>query len=106
MKNRRPTALPASVHATLSARSPFTHPRRRRPPLQKHIVGATPSNDVEVCDIEGRSAFPRCEGKDHTDSTAIAPEIRLFDASFGSDTFIGMTVHPDAGCCSGMRSQG
>lgn len=50
-----------------------SHLRKRRPPLQKHIVGATPRKNVEVWDIEGRSALPRCEGKDHTDSTAIAP---------------------------------
>lgn len=113
MKNRRPTALPASISACDAQRQVPLHPPQEATPVTPETHRwCHPRNDVEVWDIEGRSALPRCKGEDHTDATAIAPEIRLFDASFGLDTFIGRQCIPTlavaAGCevkASGLRPE-
>src|SRR3569832_1694582 len=46
------------------------------------IVGATRGNDVNLRDVEGRSALLLGKAKDNNASASLGPMIRLFDASF------------------------
>ncbi len=49
------------------------------------IVGASLGNDVNLRDVEGRSALLLGKAKDNNASAAIGPFLRLFDATFSLD---------------------
>jgi len=49
------------------------------------IVGATLGNDVNLRDVEGRSALLLSKAKDNTASASVGPFIRLFDEGFTLD---------------------
>ncbi|MCW1920690.1 fumarylacetoacetate hydrolase family protein [Rhodobacter sp. KR11] len=56
------------------------------------ILGATLGNDVNLRDVEGRSALLLGKAKDNNASASIGPLLRLFDNSFTLDDVRGLTL--------------
>jgi fumarylacetoacetate (FAA) hydrolase family protein len=65
------------------------------------IVGATLGNDVNLRDVEGRSALLLGKAKDNNASAALGPFIRLFDQTFSLDdvksAVVGLKVEGEDG---------
>lgn len=57
------------------------------------IVGATLGNDVNLRDVEGRSALLLARAKDQNASCAIGPFVRLFDETFSLDDMRSAEIH-------------
>lgn len=70
------------------------------------IVAATLGNDVNLRDLEGRSALLLSKAKDNNASCAIGPFLRFFDAGFGLDDVRRMTVSLEVEGPDGFRLQG
>jgi fumarylacetoacetate (FAA) hydrolase family protein len=56
------------------------------------IVGATLGNDVNLRDVEGRSALLLGKAKDNNASASLGPFIRLFDGDFSLDSVKAMEI--------------
>jgi fumarylacetoacetate (FAA) hydrolase family protein len=67
----------------------------------RRIVGATLGNDVNLRDVEGRSALLLGKAKDNNASASLGPFIRLFDKDFSladiSQAEIGLKVTGEDG---------
>jgi len=70
------------------------------------IVGATLGNDVNLRDIEGRSALLLGQAKDNNASASVGPFIRLFDAGFDLDVLRAETVTLHVEGAGGFVMQG
>ena len=70
------------------------------------IVGASLGNDVNLRDIEGRSALLLGKAKDNNASAAVGPFIRLFDASYTLDDLRGSVVRLSIDGEDGYRLDG
>jgi fumarylacetoacetate (FAA) hydrolase family protein len=70
------------------------------------IVGATLGNDINLRDVEGRSALLLSKAKDNTSSCTIGPLLRLFDGTFGLDDIRTTTVSLTVEGTDGFRLSG
>lgn len=70
------------------------------------VVGATLGNDVNLRDVEGRSALLLGKAKDNRASAAVGPFIRLFDDGFSIDDVRGMEIRLTVDGADGFRLDG
>jgi fumarylacetoacetate (FAA) hydrolase family protein len=70
------------------------------------IVAAALGNDVNLRDVEGRSALLLGKAKDNNGSCAIGPFLRFLDASFTLDELRGTTVSLVVEGTDGFRLEG
>ncbi|MGP4013379.1 fumarylacetoacetate hydrolase family protein [Streptomyces sp. 4N124] len=70
------------------------------------VRGATLGNDVNLRDIEGRSALLLSRAKDNNASCAIGPFIRLLDDDFDLDTVRGLDIDLRVDGADGFVLQG
>jgi fumarylacetoacetate (FAA) hydrolase family protein len=70
------------------------------------IVGASLGNDVNLRDVEGRSALLLGKAKDNNASAAVGPFLRLFDAGYDLDTVRSSVVTLSVAGDDGYRLDG
>jgi fumarylacetoacetate (FAA) hydrolase family protein len=70
------------------------------------IVGATLGNDVNLRDVEGRSALLLSKAKDNNASAAVGPFIRFLDGGFGLDDIRATTVSLTVAGTDNFRLEG
>ena len=70
------------------------------------IVGATLGNDVNLRDVEGRSALLLGKAKDNNAAASIGPFIRLFDSDFTLETVRGLELSLSVTGADGFSLQG
>lgn len=82
------SAVGAGAHIGILAESTWNNPEPEVAVVvasSGRCVGATLGNDVNLRDMEGRSALLLGKAKDNNASCAVGPFVRLFDAGFGMD---------------------
>jgi fumarylacetoacetate (FAA) hydrolase family protein len=70
------------------------------------ILGATLGNDVNLRDVEGRSALLLGKAKDNNAAAALGPFIRLFDAGFTLDSVRNLDLSLTVTGTDGFKLQG
>jgi len=70
------------------------------------VVGATLGNDVNLRDVEGRSALLLPKAKDNNASCALGPLLRLFDDTFDLDTVRTLSVRLEIDGLDGFHLDG